>query len=147
MKYSWILASDIKEKAAGLKVMILGIGIDIIEVDRVNRLIEKWGESFLTRVFLRGEIEYCRKKSCPAQHYAARLAVKEAVMKAFGEGWTEKIGWKDIVVNRTHKGCPGVELLNKGKFLQKEKGVGRILISISHSDNYSVAQAIILKGE
>ena len=123
--------------------MILGIGIDIIEVGRVKKLLEKRGESFLNRVFLPEEIEYCRMKSYPAQHYAARLAVKEAVMKAFGEGWTEKIGWKDILVTRTHKGRPGVELLDKGKKLQAERGAERILISLSHADNYSVAQAII----
>lgn len=126
--------------------MILGIGIDIIEVKRVENLIEKRGDSFLNRVFLPEEIEYCREKSYPPQHYAARLAVKEAVMKAFGEGWTEKIGWKDIMVNRTHKGQPGVELLDKGKKLQEERGVGKILISLSHADNYSVAQAIIIRN-
>ena len=127
--------------------MILGIGIDIIEVKRVEKMLEKRGESFLNRVFLPEEIEYCREKSYPAQHYAARLAVKEAVMKAFGEGWNEKIGWKDILVNRTHKGQPGVELLEKGKKLKEERGVDNVLISLSHADNYSVAQAIILKGE
>ena len=124
--------------------MILGIGIDIIEVKRVEKLLDRWGENFVRRVFLPREIEYCREKSYPAQHFAARLAVKEAVMKAFGEGWTEKIGWKDILVNRTHKGQPGVELLDKGKKLQEEKGVDKILISLSHADNYSVAQAILV---
>jgi len=126
--------------------MILGIGIDIIEVKRVEKMLEKRGESFLKRVFLPEEIEYCRNKSYPAQHYAARLAVKEAVMKAFGEGWTEKIGWKDILVTRTQKGQPGVELLDKGKKLRKEREVGEILISLSHADNYSVAQAIIIRN-
>ena len=126
--------------------MILGIGIDIIEVKRVEKLLEKRGESFLNRVFLPEEIEYCREKSYPAQHYAARLAVKEAVMKAFGEGWTEKIGWKDILVTRTQKGQPGVKLLDKGKKLRKEREVGEILISLSHADNYSVAQAIIIRN-
>ncbi|MEA1929221.1 MAG: holo-ACP synthase [Candidatus Auribacterota bacterium] len=126
--------------------MILGIGIDIIEIQRVEKLLEKRGDSFLKRVFLPGEIEYCREKSYPAQHYAARLAVKEAVMKGFGEGWTEKIGWKDILVTRTSKGQPGVELLGKGKKLEKEKGVEKILISLSHADNYSVAQAIIISS-
>jgi holo-[acyl-carrier protein] synthase len=126
--------------------MILGIGIDIIEVQRVEKLLEKRGESFLNRVFLPEEIEYCREKGYPAQHYAARLAVKEAVMKAFGEGWTDKIGWKDIRVTRTHKGQPGVELVEKGKKLQEEKGVNSILISLSHADNYSVAQAIIIRN-
>ncbi|MFH1038263.1 MAG: holo-ACP synthase [PVC group bacterium] len=123
--------------------MILGIGIDIIEIRRVERLLEKWGESFVRRVFLPEEIEYCRAKKHPAQHYAARIAVKEAVLKAFGEGWSEKIGWKDIVVSRSRKGQPQVELIGKGKTLKEERGVDKILISLSHADNYSVAQAII----
>ncbi len=126
--------------------MILGIGIDIIEVQRVEKLLEKWGENFARRVFLPEEIAYCRKKSYPAQHYAARLAVKEAVMKAFGEGWTEKIGWKDIMVKRSQKGQPEIELIGKGKRLKEEKGVESILISLSHAGDYSVAQAIIIKG-
>ena len=127
--------------------MVLGIGIDIIEVRRVGKLIEKWGSSFLNRVFLPEEIEYCRKKKYPAQHCAARIAVKEAVLKAFGEGWTEKIGWKDILVSRSRKGRPGVELLGKGKRLKEEMGVERVLVSLSHADDYSVAQAVILGTE
>jgi len=125
--------------------MILGIGIDIIEVKRVEKLLEKWGESFVRRVFLPEEIEYCRSKKHPAQHYAARIAVKEAVLKAFGEGWSEKIGWKDIIVRRSLKGQPQVELTGPGKKLKAEKGVERVLVSLSHADNYSVAQAIIIK--
>ena len=123
--------------------MILGIGIDIVEVSRVEALLEKWGEGFLERIFLPEEIAYCQKKKYPAQHYAARIAVKEAVMKAFGEGWTEKIGWKDILINRARKGRPGVELLGKGEKLREEMNVESVLVSLSHADSYSVAQAII----
>jgi len=123
--------------------MILGIGIDIVEVSRVEALLEKWGEGFLERIFLPEEIAYCQKKKSPAQNYAARIAVKEAVMKAFGEGWTEKIGWKDILINRARKGRPGVELLGKGEKLREEMNVESVLVSLSHADSYSVAQAII----
>ena len=123
--------------------MILGIGIDIVEVSRVEALLKKWGDGFLKRVFLPEEIAYCRQKKYPAQHYAARIAVKEAVMKAFGEGWTEKIGWKDILINRAQKGRPGVELLGKGERLREEMNVDSILVSLSHADSYSVAQALI----
>jgi holo-[acyl-carrier protein] synthase len=123
--------------------MVLGIGIDIIEIPRVERLLEKWGESFLKRVFLPEEIAYCREKKYPAPHYAARIAVKEAVLKSFGEGWTEKIGWKDILVRRSLKGQPRVELIGKGKSLQAEMGVETILVSLSHADSYSVAVAVL----
>ncbi len=123
--------------------MVIGIGIDIVEIPRVERLLEKWGESFLRRVFLPGEIAYCREKKFPAPHLAARIAVKEAVLKSFGEGWTEKIGWKDILVRRSLKGQPRVELIGKGKDLQEEMGVETVLVTISHADSYSVAAAVL----
>jgi holo-[acyl-carrier protein] synthase len=126
--------------------MVIGIGIDIIEIPRVERLLEKWGESFLHRVFLPGEVAYCREKKYPAPHLAARIAVKEAVLKSFGEGWTEKIGWKDILVGRSLKGQPRVELIGKGKKLQEEMGVEKILVSLSHADSYSVAAAVLCGG-
>ena len=123
--------------------MILGIGIDIVEVKRVEDILRKWGAGFLKKVFLPEEIAYCRKKKFPAQHYAARIAVKEAIFKAFGEGWTEKIGWKDVHVKRSRKGQPRVELVGKGKKLAEEMKVESILVSLSHADDYSVAQALI----
>ena len=125
-------------------MMILGIGIDIVEIKRIEGLLKRYGETFLRRVFLPEEIAYCGSKKYPAQHYAARLAVKEAVFKAFGEGWTEKIGWKDIKVKRSQKGQPAVELLGKGKKLQRELKVAKIMVSLSHADAYSVAQAVTL---
>ena len=127
--------------------MVLGIGIDIVEIKRIERLLKKHGEAFLRRVFLPEEIAYCASKKSPAQHYAARIAVKEAVFKALGEGWTEKIGWKDIIVNRSQKGQPGVELLGKGKKLQLDLKVDNLLVSLSHSDDYSVAQAVAIGPE
>lgn len=123
--------------------MVLGIGIDIIEIPRVERLLKKWGASFLERVFLPEEVSYCREKKYPSPHLAARIAVKEAVLKSFGEGWTEKIGWKDILVGRSLKGQPRVELIGKGKKLQEEMGVESILVSLSHADSYSVATAVL----
>jgi len=124
--------------------MVLGVGIDIVEVKRVEALLTKWGERFLKRIFLPKEIAYCSRKKYPPQHYAARIAVKEAVLKAFGEGWTEKIDWKDILVKRTRKGQPEIELLGKGKKLKEEMSVKNILVSLSHADEYSVAQALLV---
>lgn len=126
--------------------MVIGIGIDIIEIPRVERMLTKWGESFLQRVFLPDEVAYCQGKKNPAPHLAARIAVKEAVMKSFGEGWTEKIGWKDILVGRSLKGQPQVEMIGKGKRLLEEMGVEKILVSLSHADNYSVAVAVLSKN-
>jgi len=123
--------------------MVIGIGIDIVEIPRVEALLDKWGESLLRRIFLPEEIDYCAGKKYPASHYAARIAVKEAVLKSFGEGWTEKIGWKDILVGRSLKGQPRVTLIGKGKTLQAEMGVETILVSLSHADSYSVAAAVL----
>ncbi len=125
--------------------MVLGVGVDIIEIPRVERMLARWGESFLQRVFLPDEVAYCRGKKDPAPHLAARIAVKEAVMKSFGEGWTEKIGWQDILVGRSLKGQPQVEMIGKGEKLLKEMGVEKIMVSLSHADNYSVAVAVLSK--
>ncbi len=123
--------------------MVIGIGIDIVENNRVERMLKRWGGSLLQRVFLPEEIAYCREKKHPAPHLAARIAVKEAVLKAFGEGWTEKIGWKDILVRRSVKGQPRIELVGKGKELQEKMGVEEVLVSLSHADSYSVAMAVL----
>lgn len=124
--------------------MIIGVGIDIVEVRRVEFLLKKWGKRFLARVFLPQEVAYCERKKYAAEHFAARIAVKEAVLKAFGEGWTERIDWKDILVKRTRKGQPEIELLGKGEKLRKKLKVGKVLVSISHAREYSVAQAILV---
>ncbi len=123
--------------------MVLGIGVDIIEIRRVEKLLAKWGERFWQRILLPEEIAYCRRKKYPGPHLAARIAVKEAVLKAFGEGWTEKIGWKDILVGRSTKGQPRVSLTGKGRKLQREMGVAEVLVSLSHADSYSVAAAVL----
>lgn len=124
--------------------MIVGVGIDIVEVRRVEFLLKKWGKRFLARIFLPQEVAYCQRKKYAAEHFAARIAVKEAVLKAFGEGWTERIDWKDILVKRTRKGQPEIELLGKGEKLRKKLKVGKVLVSISHAREYSVAQAILV---
>jgi holo-[acyl-carrier protein] synthase len=126
--------------------MIIGVGIDIVEVRRVEFLLKKWGERFLARVFLPQEVAYCQGKKYAAEHFAARIAVKEAVLKAFGEGWTERIDWKDILVKRTRKGQPEIQLLGKGDKLRKKLKVGKVLVSISHAREYSVAQAILVSA-
>lgn len=114
--------------------MILGQGIDIIEVDRISRAIERWGDDFLRHVFTEQEIAYSKKRTFPDQHFAARFAVKEAVLKAIGEN--ADIGWKDIEIINQSSGKPSCLFHNKD-FKHK------IFISISHTKNYAVASAII----
>ncbi len=114
--------------------MILGTGIDIIEVERVGKAIERWGDVFLTHVFTDEEIAYAKKRRYPQQHFAARFAAKEAVLKAFGKN--SHISWKDITITNDEDGKPLCCFSDKN-FKKK------ILISLSHTSNYAVASAII----
>ena len=114
--------------------MINGIGIDIIEIDRIQKAIDRWGEGFLKHVFNDEEIEYALKRKFPTQHYAARFAAKEAIYKAFGSYKT--LGWKDMTILNDENGRPYCRLKDK-------KIKNKILLSISHTKNYAVANAII----
>lgn len=115
--------------------MIQGIGIDIVEIDRVVKILDKFGNRFLTKVFTKKEVEYCNSKAKPAQHFAARFAAKEAISKALGTGFHKDLMLRDIEIDRDEKGKPIINLKN----IQNEK----VLITISHSDHYVVAFAII----
>ncbi|OGX25099.1 MAG: holo-[acyl-carrier-protein] synthase [Omnitrophica WOR_2 bacterium RIFCSPHIGHO2_01_FULL_48_9] len=114
--------------------MILGTGIDIIEIERIEKTIKKWGKDFLEYVFTAEEIAYAQKHKYPAQHFAARFAAKEAVLKAFGKN--SHIHWKDIKITNDKHGKPLCIYGNK-KFKKK------IFISISHTHVYAVASATI----
>ena len=114
--------------------MIIGTGIDIIEIDRIKKAIDRWGESFIEFVFHPDEIKSIAARKDPVQHYAARFAAKEAVFKAIGT--RPEIGWKDIKILNDDKGKPICEYSDKNYPY-------KILVSISHSDHYAVAQAII----
>ena len=118
--------------------MILGIGTDIIEIERVKKAIERWGDNFLDHVFLKEEIEYAKKNKNPIQHFAARFAAKEAVFKAIGNDPT--INWKDILILNDSHGTPYC-VFKKNGFKHK------ILISLSHAQNYAVASAIVTTDE
>lgn len=124
---------------------VLGIGIDLVETDRLKRALANWGSRMSYRLFRKKEREYCDSQSAPWRHYAARFAVKEAVSKAFGTGIGDQIGWLDIEVKREEpSGAPGVKLFGAGRRLAKERGVSRILVSLSHIRTAAVAQAVLL---
>ena len=114
--------------------MITGSGIDIIEIERIRKAIERWGDHFLNHIFCMEEIEYAQKHKDPFQHFAARFAAKEAIIKALN--LDAPVLWKDIKILNNHNGKPFC-LLDKKDFKD------RILISISHTKNYAVASAII----
>ena len=116
--------------------MIHGTGVDIIEIERMEKALKRWGNSFLTYVFNKEEIDYAKKHKHPNQHFAARFAVKEAIVKAIGDN--ALIGWKDITILNDSNGTPFCKI-SKTKFNKK------IFISLSHTHNYAVATAIVAK--
>ncbi len=123
----------------------IGIGIDIAEVDRIEKLAEKH-EQFLTRVYTEREIGYCNKKRNKYQHFAARFAAKESVLKALGEGWSQEIKWTDIEVVNESSGRPRINTYGTVKRLVEQKGVKEILISLTHTSRYAIASAQLVKG-
>jgi holo-[acyl-carrier protein] synthase len=123
--------------------MIEGIGVDVVEIDRIKDVIKKWGDKFLGKVFTESELEYAHSKMNPFPHIAARFAVKEAVAKALATGWSGGFRWKDVEVTNDVSGKPSVILRGKMKELLKQS---RVLVSISHSDTIVVAFAVI-EGE
>ena len=123
--------------------MILGVGIDIIEVERIAASYEKFGERFVNRILLPGEIAYCRSHKNPAPFLAARFAAKEAVSKAFGTGIGAQLGWRDIEVRRRESGEPFVVLHGKGQELFAARRAKQLLVSLSHTQTYAAATAVL----
>lgn len=123
--------------------MILGVGIDIIEVARIQASHEKFGERFLNRILHPNEIGYCLSHKTPAPFLAARFAAKEAISKAFGTGIGAQLGWCDMEIGRKASGEPFVILHDGGQKLLAARGGQRVLISLSHTQNYAAAVAML----
>jgi holo-[acyl-carrier protein] synthase len=126
---------------------VFGIGVDIVETARIERSIERFGERFLKRVFTDGEREYCGAMPAPARHYAARFAAKEAMSKAFGTGIGKDVGWRDVEVKRKESGEPYIVLHGAAGEMAERLQVAQALISLSHSDHYAVANAVVIARE
>lgn len=125
--------------------MIFGIGIDVVENARIADSIRRHGDRFLERVYHAAEVDYCRSMKDPTPHFAARFAAKEAVSKAFGTGFAGKVSWKDIEVRRKPSGEPFVVLHAAAEDLAKRLGITAVYISLSHSQSYAVANALLVK--
>src|SRR6059058_1989853 len=126
--------------------MILGIGIDIIEVDRIRLSYERFGERFLNRILHPNEISYCLSHKVPAPFLAARFAAKEAISKAFGTGIGAQLGWRDMEVGRKESGEPFVILHDKGIELLQQRRARIVHLTLSHTEAHAAAVAI-LEGE
>ena len=126
--------------------MIFGSGVDIVEVFRMKDAIDKWGDNFLKKIFTDREIRYSNSKRFSCQHFAARFAAKEAVVKAFGEPKKFPIRWTEIEVINDDEGKPAIKFYNDALKLKNRKRIDKVVLSMSHSKNYAVANVILLKG-
>ncbi len=126
--------------------MIIGTGIDIVSIRRIQEAETKWGEKFLRRIFTEGELKYSLNHKSPHIHLAARFASKEAVMKSLGTGHRDGVVWKDIEVINKESGKPEMMLHGKTRELAGAMGVRNIHVSIAHDDGYAVAQ-VVLEGD
>lgn len=123
--------------------MILGVGIDLVEVARIRDSLARFGDRLLTRILRPEEAAYCRTHPDPALHVAARFAAKEAVSKAFGTGIGGELGWQDMEIRSLPSGQPVLELHAAGSTLARSKGVTRVHISLTHTAATAAAVAIL----
>jgi len=122
--------------------MIIGIGTDIVDVHRIQRLLD--GNSrFIERVFTAAEIGYCNTRANPAQSYAARFAAKEALMKALGTGWDGVINWLDIEVRMDQLGKPLLQIHGATKTRLEALGCDRIHLSLAHEKDHALAMVVL----
>jgi holo-[acyl-carrier protein] synthase len=123
--------------------MILGVGIDLVETERIRASYERFGDRFLKRILHPNEISYCLSQSEPAHFLAARFAAKEAISKAFGTGIGSVLGWLDMEVGKKENGEPFVILHGGGLKLLADRGGRQVLVSLTHTKGHSAAVAIL----
>ena len=122
--------------------MIVGLGVDITEVHRIEQAIARRGAAFLKRIYTPAEIVYCEKHRNRAERFAGRFAAKEAAMKALGTGWTNGVRWVDIEVVREQSGKPTLKLFGASREIANCLGVIHIALTITHSGDTALAQVI-----
>jgi holo-[acyl-carrier protein] synthase len=127
--------------------VLLGLGIDLVDVARVRGVAERQGERFLQRIFTDAERTYCQGKADPYKHLAARFAAKEAVSKAFTTGIGADLGWRSVSIEHGTRSEPLVVLDEKGRELMLSTGATHVLVSLSHTETSAIAIAALVKAE
>jgi holo-[acyl-carrier protein] synthase len=122
--------------------MIVGHGIDVVEISRLAQSLQRHGDRFLERVFTPAERDYCCGKRRELEHLAGRFAAKEAVLKVLGTGWAGSISWQDVEVVNNEAGAPSVRLSGESARVADRLGIRRVLVSISHTGDWAAASAI-----
>lgn len=123
--------------------MIVGTGVDLAEVDRIQRSAERFGRRFIERVFTPGEIAYAERKANKYERFAARFAAKEAGMKAIGTGWKRGVRWRDFEVVNLPSGKPTLRFHGKAAEYAARLGVRNVALSITHTKSTALAHVIL----
>ena len=124
-------------------LLIIGCGIDLVKIERIEKIIKKWGDNFIFRIFTSLEREYCeKKKGNKFQSYAGKFAAKEALLKALGLG-LRGANWKEIEIKNDELGQPLIDTSGKLKNIALAKGVSKYFITISHTKEYAIAEVIL----
>ncbi len=122
--------------------MILGLGTDLVAIFRVEEVLARHREQFLQRVFTAAERTDCMARSRPARHLAARLAAKEAAMKALGTGWGLGVRWQDVEIRSGGATPPTLHLAGAAKQRADVRGIRQAMVSLSHDGDYAVAVVV-----
>jgi holo-[acyl-carrier protein] synthase len=126
---------------------IIGHGIDLVDTERIGRMVQRHGASFLRRCFTEAERAYCEANPRRRlEHLAARFAAKEAALKALGTGWSRSITWQDVEVTRQRNGQPGLALSGSAATIAEELGIQRWWLSLTHIQTHAMASAIAEGG-
>jgi holo-[acyl-carrier protein] synthase len=126
--------------------LVVGIGVDVVEIARIRRLMERWQERFLGRVFTEAELAYALGRRDPAEHLSARFAAKEATLKALGSGLSMGVRWREMEVRRQPGQRPTLALSGRTAALGMARGVRRYHVSLTHDAGLAVAQ-VLAEGE
>jgi holo-[acyl-carrier protein] synthase len=119
--------------------MLVGTGIDVVEIERIAASVERYGDRFLGRIFTTGEIAYCQRKKNSAESFAARFAAKEAGAKALGTGIQHGVTWTEIEVRRERGGRPTLHFHGRALAMAERLGVRRASLSLTHSKTVAMA--------
>ncbi len=122
--------------------MVIGVGTDLMEIERIERSIARFGEAFLQRVFTPGEVAYCQAKKNSGESFAARFAAKEAGAKALGTGISRGVSWREFEVRRKPGHRPELYLSGRAEEIAKVLGIKRLSLSLTHSRELSMAVVI-----
>jgi holo-[acyl-carrier protein] synthase len=125
--------------------MVIGVGIDIQEIARLEQALRRSGDAFLRKTFTAAELAYCRKQKKVPQHLTGRFCAKEAFFKALGTGWAKGMSWTEVEIVRKASGQPQLRLLGRAKAWAAKAKVKRVWLSLTHSRDYAAA-TVILEG-